>query len=125
MAVVLVVEDDRDVCELVRDELQARGLQVQSAASDTAAYRLLDAGATGIDLLIADINLGAGTTGFDVSRHARRLNPAIKVLYITGLSAQLERFGVEGAGIFPKPFMPRELADRAVAMLGDAPRKEG
>lgn len=124
MAEVLVVEDDREVRELVRDELTRRGLRVHTAGTDGAAYTLLNARPTGFDLLIADINLGSGTTGFDVARHARRLNRAIKVLYISGMSAQLDRFGVEGGEMFPKPFSPVELADRAMALVGGVSASE-
>ena len=54
-----------------------------------------------------------------MSRRARRLNPALKVIYITGQAAQIDRFGVQGAEVVPKPFSPRELADRALALLSE------
>ena len=117
MPAVLLVEDEAEVRALIREELESRGLPVRAVDTDVAAYAALEAQPGGFDLLIADINLGAGTTGFDVARRARRLNPALKVIYITGQAAQIERFGVQGGEMFPKPFSPRELADRALALL--------
>jgi CheY-like chemotaxis protein len=70
-----------------------------------------------LPVLVADINLGKGTTGFDVARRARQLNPDIKVIYITGQAAQVGKFGVEDAEMFPKPFSPVELAERVLRKL--------
>ncbi|HEX3699352.1 MAG TPA: response regulator [Phenylobacterium sp.] len=112
MAAVLLVEDEPEVAELIAEALDDAGLQVTTTLTDTAAYAALEAGgARGFDVLVADINLGVGTTGFDVARRARQLNDRLKVIYITGQAARLERFGVEEGMMFPKPFNARELAD--------------
>ena len=121
MANVLLVEDEADVRALIEDAMQDCGLGVRSAASDAAAYAILEKEAPSFDLLVADINLGQGTTGFDVARRARALNPDLRVIYITGHAAHLGKFGVEGAEMFPKPFNPRELAQRAVSVIAGAP----
>ena len=113
MARVLLVEDESEVRELIEEAFAERGLEVRAAATDQEAYDLLASDAHAYDLLIADINLGSGTTGFDVARRARQLNPQLSVIYITGHAAHLDRFGVEGAVMFPKPFNPRELAEQA------------
>ena len=118
MASVLVVEDETEVLAVVQDALERKGLAVRTAASDRAAYSLLEGEARSFCMLIADINLGEGVTGFDVARHARQLNPDLKVVYITGHAAHLDRFGVPDAVMFPKPFYPDELAERVVEMLG-------
>jgi DNA-binding response OmpR family regulator len=121
MTSVLVVEDESDVLEIVQDALQRRGLDVRTARTDRDAYSLLDGEARSFGLLIADINLGEGVTGFDVARHARLLNPDLKVVYITGHAAHLDRFGVPDSVMFPKPFYPDELAEQVYGMLnGDA-----
>jgi DNA-binding response OmpR family regulator len=113
MARVLLVEDESDVRELIEEAFAERGFKVRAAATDQEAYDLLGRETDAYDLLIADINLGTGTTGFDVARRARQLRPGLPVIYITGHAAHLERFGVDGAVMFPKPFNPRELADQA------------
>lgn len=119
MANVLLVEDERDVAELIQDALEDADLAVQVAHTDAAAYQTLAQEARSFDVLVADINLGVGTTGFDVARRARLLNPDLKVVYITGHAAHQSRFGVSGAVMFPKPFNPRELADQIEALLAD------
>jgi DNA-binding response OmpR family regulator len=112
MAVVLLVEDEADVRELIEDAFAEAGLSTRSAATDREAYALLEREARTFAVLVADINLGVGTTGFDVARRARQLNPAIQVIYITGHAAHMKKFGVADAEMFPKPFNPSELAQR-------------
>ena len=116
METVLLVEDDAEIRGLIEDAFQDRGLSVATADNDQAAFALLEA--RSFKLLVADINLGEGADGFDVARHARRLNPELKVIYITGQAAQFGKYGVEGGEIFPKPFNPNELADRVIAAIG-------
>lgn len=120
MTTVLLVEDEADVRELVAEAFAEQGMTVREAESDQRAYALLEADAAAFSVLVADINLGTGTTGFDVARRARRLNPSLQVVYITGHAAHLGRFGVEGAVMFPKPFDPHELARRVREMTGGA-----
>jgi DNA-binding response OmpR family regulator len=121
MSAVLIVEDEADVLEVVQDALQRRGLEVRTAQTDVDAYSLLEGEARSFGLLIADINLGVGVTGFDVARRARQLNPALKVVYITGHAAHLEKFAVPDSIMFPKPFYPEELADRVAEMMDEQP----
>lgn len=112
MTTVLLVEDEADVRELIAEAFAEHGIEVRSAENDERAYEMLRESAKDFAVLVADINLGAGTTGFDVARRARTLNRDLKVIYITGHAAHLGRFGVEGALMFPKPFNPHELAEQ-------------
>lgn len=117
MSTVLVVEDENEVLEVVQDALERRGITVRTAETDQHAYAILEAEARSFKLLIADINLGVGTTGFDVARRARQLHPDLQVVYITGHAAHLDRFGVPDAVMFPKPFYPEELAERVLDII--------
>lgn len=117
MSTVLVVEDEAEVLAVVQDALERRGVTVRTAETDEHAYAILEAEARSFQLLIADINLGVGTTGFDVARRARQLHPDLQVVYITGHAAHLDRFGVPDAVMFPKPFYPEELADEVIGII--------
>jgi len=117
MGKILLVEDETFIAEMIQDALEDRGFRVKSAHSDRGAYDVLEGEARSFQVLIADINLGPGTSGFDVARRARELHPSLKVVYITGHAAHLQRDGVEGSIMFPKPFYPDELADRVAALL--------
>lgn len=110
---VLVVEDEEPVCTLLDELLTEEGYRVTCAGSDQAAYDVLKRERRDIAALVVDINLGRGTTGFDVARFARGLTPALSVIYITGGSPDsITRFGVEG-GTLVQALRSRAAARRA------------
>jgi DNA-binding response OmpR family regulator len=119
MPTVLLVEDDPGVRTLVEAALADRGLQVLCAGDDRSAQRILERDAAQIGVLIADVHLGASTTGYDVALRARKLNPRIEVIYITGRSLDVSRFGVSGGVLMPKPFDIDNLVDVAQALAKD------
>jgi DNA-binding response OmpR family regulator len=119
MATVLLVEDDPGVRKLVEEALADRGLKVHCAADDRAAQRILEREAPQIGVLVADVHLGASASGYDVARRARKLNPRIEVVYITGRSLDVTRFGVNGGVLMPKPFDIDNLSDMVQALAGD------
>ena len=120
MTTVLLVEDEADVRDLIVEAFAEHGIEVRCAETDQRAYEILATSAADFGVLVADINLGTGTTGFDVARRARTLNRKLKVIYITGHAAHLDKFGVPDAVMFPKPFYADELADRVVDLLDPA-----
>jgi DNA-binding response OmpR family regulator len=119
MPTVLLVEDDPGVRMVLERALADRGLQVRSAADDRSARRILEREAPEIDVLIADVHLGAFGDGYDVARRARKLNPLIEVVYITGRTLDMDRFGVNGGVLLPKPFDLDNLADVVQALTKD------
>jgi len=119
MPTVLLVEDDPDIRTLVEAALADRGLVVRAVADDRAAQRVLEREAPQIGVLIADVHLGAAATGFDVAQRARKLNPRIEVVYITGRSLDVDRFGVHGGVLMPKPFDIDNLGDVVQALASD------
>ena len=110
---VLIVEDDAPVCDVIGQFLHGEGFETICALSDRAAYELLDAEWRSIDGLVVDVDLGRGTTGFDVGRYARRLNPRLPVVYVTGAGGAADRHAVSGSAVLTKPLEP----DRLIATL--------
>ena len=102
-ASVLVVEDDANV-RLVLDELlNDQGLDVWSVGDDLSAYQVLSQEADRFSVLLTDINLGAGTDGFDIARRARSLNAGIEVIFISGFPVDQTRFAADGGVLLTKP----------------------
>jgi CheY-like chemotaxis protein len=116
---VLVVEDDAGVCAVVSDILEEAGYDVHCATSDKAAYEMLS-GVRTYDALIVDINLGAGTTGFDVARFGRKLRPQLAVMYVSGeVSPEaFTAFGTPDSGYLSKPFDADDLVLTLETLLG-------
>lgn len=118
---VLVVDDEPGVCELIGDILGKEAFEVTCAGTDRDAYALLE-DAPAFDAILVDVNLGRGTTGFDVARFARQRRPALPVVFVSGEASRdsFRAFGVPGSTYLAKPFTTEELIDAVEIALGDA-----
>ncbi len=108
---VLVVDDDHDLCQTLWDILRERGYRV-CLAHDTeeAAGRLRDGS---FSVILLDMKLPDGD-GVEVLRRARQADPGAEVVIITGHAHQsqqgIDQALAEGArGVLHKPFDVREL----------------
>jgi len=116
MASVLVVEDDRDIREVLRRYLERAGHAVLSTASGAEALGLIVAG--GIDLVLLDLGL-PDVDGLDVLRTAHD-DHRLPVLVLTARSELTDRItGLRlGADDYvTKPFSPTEVVLRVGAIL--------
>lgn len=118
---VLVVEDEDAVCDLLSDILHEAGFDTVCVNSDRQAYAALSHAAR-YSALIVDINLGPGTTGFDVARYARHMSENLPVIYVTGQSAfsSFKAFGVPGSAFVPKPFETDDLIGQLRTLVIEA-----
>jgi two-component system alkaline phosphatase synthesis response regulator PhoP len=125
MSRVLVVEDDKDIAELIAHYLQKAGHTVETAASGTAGLKR--AKETAPDLIVLDLML-PGMDGLLVCQ-ALRADPEtalIPIIMLTARAEEVERIaGLElGADDYvTKPFSPRELTARVAALLRRIQRK--
>lgn len=104
---ILVVDDDRDSCELLREIFSDQGWEVDTALTPEAARARLAAGK--IDLLVSDVNLEAAQSGVDLLREVRSQCPVILVTGFGSLEAAVEA-AREGAWDFiSKPFKVEEV----------------
>jgi len=70
--------------------------------------------------LITDIGLPGGMDGGQVAEAARKLRPAVKILFITGFAekAVLSHGHIEaGMSVLTKPFAMEALASRVKGLL--------
>ena len=104
---LLVVDDEAPVLKLVTRILATDNYEVSSADSGEAASRLVQqTGFTGVDLLVTDLMM-PGMNGRELAAAVRRINPAVRVLYVTGFADTLFT-GVNelgpGESFIEKPF---------------------
>ena len=124
MTRVLVVEDDPAICDLIQDMLEEVRLSTLCVNSDNEAYRVIPTLPT-IQALVVDVNLGAGTTGFDVARFARQVIPDLPVVYVTGDASQesFRAFGVPDSDFVQKPFDIDQLVSTIVSRVASRPAR--
>jgi len=113
---ILIIEDDRQLTDMLTEYLQPLGMRVTAAGSAVEGLRLVERDA--FDALVLDVMLPDGD-GFDVCRKVRSRSD-IPILMLTARGDELDRIvGLElGADDYlPKPFNPRELLARLRAIL--------
>jgi two-component system, OmpR family, phosphate regulon response regulator PhoB len=116
---VLLIEDDRDIVELVRYNLEREGFQV--AAAGDGFTGLAQVRKSPPDILLLDLML-PNLSGLEICKEIRRdqaLN-RLPILMLTARGEEADRvIGLEmGADDYvTKPFSPRELVARIKALL--------
>jgi len=106
---VLIVDDDPDIVDVLRDRLEAEGLKAFEAASAQDAFQSLESHAP--DLLLLDIAM-PDTNGMDVLKEIRRRAASTTVIMMTAYATveQAVEAMKEGAYDFiTKPFDPDHL----------------
>jgi DNA-binding NtrC family response regulator len=117
---ILVVDDDQDSCELLREIFSVQGWSVDTALNPSQAMRL--AGKEKIDLVVSDMNLEADQSGLDLLRDLRSRCPVILVTGFGTLDSAVEA-AREGAWDFiSKPFKVEEVVAIARRALEQAER---
>jgi CheY-like chemotaxis protein len=116
---ILVVEDDAAMRGLLNSYLMRQGYEVVEASDSDAALRVLQAGEH-VDLLLTDIVMPGQHDGFGLAKHARRLQPGLKVLHVTGYQDHIvaNRPLVRSGALMQKPVQRGELLDRVGELLG-------
>jgi len=120
---VLVVDDDPEIRQLLRDYLERCGLRPLLAAGGAEMRRHLQA--QRVDLVVLDVML-PDESGLDLLRWLRE-HTRVPVIMATALGSPIDRVvGLEvGADDYVgKPFEPRELVARIRAVLRRAPRRD-
>lgn len=113
---ILIVEDDRDIGQLVAKYLKSNEMRVSLAENGRAMDRIL--GDTRISLIVLDRML-PGEDGLSICRRLRAASD-IPIIILTAQADEIERIvGLEmGADDYlGKPFNPRELLARIRAVL--------
>jgi len=113
---VLIVDDDRDLRELIGFALTQAGFLVVKAADGPSAVRMFDA--EGPDLVVLDINM-PGASGFQVCE-AIRARSSVPIMMLTVRSEEedlIKALDLGADDFLTKPFSPKTLLARTKALL--------
>ena len=104
---ILVVDDDQDSCDLLREIFCAEGWHVDTALTPLQAFSVAEK--EKIDLVVSDVNLEANQSGLDLLKDLREQCPVILVTGFGTLDSAVEA-AREGAWDFiSKPFKVQEV----------------
>ena len=113
---ILVVDDQKEICDVVQEYLTGEGYRVSAASDGSGMRRVL--GQSHVDLVILDLML-PGEDGLTLARGLRD-ESGIGIIILTGRGETVDRIiGLEmGADDYlPKPFHLRELLARVKSVL--------
>lgn len=115
---ILIVDDDRASCELLREIFAEQGWSTETAQTPARAKELAES--EKFDLLVSDVNLEAEESGLDLLRRLRDECPVILITGFGTLDAAVQATR-EGAWDFiSKPFQVDEVVAAARRALGRA-----
>ena len=111
---ILVVEDEVIVRLAVSNMLQRFGYTVLAAGSGVEALTVWKNDKDRIHLLLTDIVMPDGMTGYELACQLQAEKPRLKIIYTSGYSGDLadKRLRmIEGVNFLQKPYAPRKLAE--------------
>ncbi len=115
---ILVVDDEEDLCEILKFNLETEGYEVETANS---AEEALSMDILSFQLLLLDIMMG-GMSGFDMAKKLKRdpTTADIPIIFLTARDAEndaVNGFNLGADDYIPKPFSIREVMLRIRAVL--------
>jgi len=115
---VLLVEDQADVRNVVRNHLAALGCHVLEAESGHEAADMIER-VPAIGAVLSDVIMPGGMDGFALARFVRRLRPNLPMLLMSGYTEQqCPRPSDLMTTVLPKPFSRDQLGQALRAALG-------
>ncbi|WP_397536769.1 response regulator transcription factor [Rummeliibacillus pycnus] len=123
MSKILIVDDDKNILDLVRIHLTQAGYQVLKAENAIQALSILETEIP--DLVVVDVMM-PGMNGYELTKRIReKLNLPVLLLTAKGELEDKEKGFIAGSDDYMvKPFAPKELLFRIAAILRryDKPR---
>lgn len=123
---ILVVDDERDLCDILLFNLQAAGYQADVAYSaEEALQKIVNSQSTdsqSFDLLLLDVMM-PGMSGFELARRlkADEHTQHIPIIFLTAKDSEddtLKGFSLGADDYVTKPFSVREVMARVKVVLG-------
>ena len=112
MKTIALVEDEKDLNNLIRTSLEKEGYNVVSYYDGESTINNIN---KDVDLWILDIMLGDTISGYDIIKKIREENPDVPVIFTSARDKDLDKIiGLElgSDDYIAKPYSPKELVLR-------------
>lgn len=119
MTRILVVDDEEDLREILRFNLEAEGFEVETAASAEEALAGFKFQVSGFSLILLDVMMDK-MSGFEMAQRMREAGDNTPIIFLTARDAhddQLQGFGVGADDYITKPFAFDTVLARVKAVL--------
>ena len=114
---ILLAEDDRNLGNLLKEYLEAKGFETKLAGNGKEAYDFFSKGS--FDICLLDVMMPV-KDGFTLAREIRLLDKNIPIVFLTAKSMKedtIEGFSAGADDYITKPFSMEELMMRLNAIL--------
>ena len=111
---ILVAEDEKAVRRMVCRTLGRVGYTILEAENGVAAKEVWKERGSEVDLLLTDLMMPGGVSGFDLAAELSAERPGLPVVYVSGYSAEMMEKGEElnvGVNFLSKPFTNNSLLE--------------
>ncbi|MEG0994591.1 MAG: response regulator transcription factor [Bacilli bacterium] len=113
---ICLVEDEKNLNELITMYLKKEGYEVVSCLSGKDAINIQDK----IDLWILDIMLGDDINGYDIIKKIREKTSVVPVIFTSARDRELDKiigFELDADDYMTKPYSPKELMLRVNKLI--------
>ncbi|HOV71755.1 MAG TPA: response regulator transcription factor, partial [Dysgonamonadaceae bacterium] len=113
---ILVVDDEKDICNILQFNLENEGFEVEVAYSAEEALKKLS---DSHSLVILDVMM-EGMSGFKMAEKVRKEGNTVPIIFLTAKNAEndmLKGFSLGGDDYITKPFSVKEVLARVKAVL--------
>lgn len=113
---ILVVDDEKDICDILQFNLENEGYKVDLAYSAEEALSILT---DKHDLIILDVMMG-GISGFRMAERLGEEDKSVPIIFLTAKNTEndtLTGFSLGGDDYMSKPFSVKELIARVKSVL--------
>ncbi len=122
---ILIVDDEKDLCEILEFNLSSEGFDTDTAHSaEQALKKSLDE----FDLILLDVMMGEMSGYKMASKIRRELQLSVPIIFMTAKTAEndiLTGFNVGGDDYISKPFSIKEVVARIKAVLKRGKQEAG
>lgn len=118
MATLLVIEDELEIIDVLRDYFKRHGVTVISASTGEEGLVLLEQKKP--DLVLLDMKLGAGISGMEVLMKARALDTKAQIVVVTAVddeNVSKLAIGLGASGYVTKPLTVQEIEKVVLSRL--------
>lgn len=117
---ILIVDDEPDIREIIKFNLEHEGYRIDAAASAEEALSIL---APRHRLILLDVMM-AGMSGFKMADKLRKEGNEVPIIFLTAKDAEndmLTGFSIGGDDYISKPFSVKEVIARVKSVLKRGP----
>ena len=121
---ILLVEDDQSLRASIRKALSQLGYHILEASTGVKGLEVWKENRDAIDLLLTDLVMPDRMTGRDLAQCILQENPKLKIIYMSGYSAEVvdKEFPLnEGVNFLTKPFQAIHLVETIRKVLDASP----